>query len=127
MDENSNTLVVPRNGPDRPVSEAVSLASKVLRGLGDKTRLAIVVELSRRPQRVGDLVVSLGCSQANVSGHLRCLRECGLVIDRRSGREVTYQIAHREVTAVMRSVQALLDVCGESVELCPNYVEAVSR
>lgn len=108
-------------------SENVALASKLLRGLGDRTRLWIIVELSRGEQRVSDLIDAVGGSQGNVSGHLKCLKECGLVIDRPAGREVFYTIAHPEVIDIIRSVEALLNMTGQSIELCPRYVDKANR
>ena len=67
------------------------------------------------------IVESLDASQANISGHLKCLRECGLVTDRRSGREAFYRIAHPEVIDVLRSAERLLALTGTRIELCPNY------
>ncbi len=97
------------------------VAAKLFNGFGDLTRLAIVVELSSGERRVSDLVAALKGSQGNISGHLRCLRECGLVEGRPSGREVFYRIASSEVVDVLRSVEALLEVTGEAVDLCRNY------
>ena len=108
-------------------SEDVAVASKLLRGFGDPTRLGIIVELSRGEQRVSDLIDVVGGSQGNVSGHLKCLKECGLVVDRPVGREVFYSIAHAEVIDVVRSVEALLEVTGQSIELCPRYSEKAAR
>ena len=68
-----------------------------------------------------DIVDALGTSQANVSGHLRCLKECGLVIDRRAGREAFYRIAHPEALDVLRSAERLLAVTGTQIDLCANY------
>lgn len=102
----------------------VHLASKVFCGFGDRTRLAILVNLAEGEQRVSDIVEALDGSQGNISGHLRCLKDCGLVADRRSGREVYYRIAHDEVIGVLRSVEQLLDVTGHRIDLCPNYETA---
>jgi len=99
----------------------VVVAAKLFSGFSDLTRLAIMVELSGGERRVSDLVAALKGSQGNISGHLRCLRECGLVVGRPSGREVFYRIAFPEVIDVLRSVEALLEVTGEAVDLCPNY------
>ena len=66
-----------------------------------------------------ELIEAVGGSQGNVSGHLKCLRECGLVIDRRAGREVYYSIANPELIDVVRSVEALVGRAGGLIELCP--------
>ncbi|NNC79860.1 MAG: helix-turn-helix transcriptional regulator [Acidimicrobiales bacterium] len=99
----------------------VAVAAKLFCGFGDRTRLSILSLLARGERRVTDIVESLDGSQANISGHLKCLKECGLVIDRRSGREAFYRIAHSEVVDVLRSAERLLAVTGTGIELCPNY------
>ncbi len=104
-----------------PVRTEVAIASKLFRGFGDPTRLAILVELDAGELRVTDLVARLEGTQGNISGHLACLKGCGLVADRRDGRQVFYRIASPEVVAVLRSAEALLAVAGHRVELCPNY------
>ena len=102
----------------------VQLAAKLFRGFADPTRLAILAELADTELRVTDLVARLDGSQGNVSGHLACLKGCGLVTDRPEGRQVFYRIARPEVVAVLRSAEELLGVAGHQVELCPNYVPA---
>jgi len=104
-----------------PVRTDVEIASKLFRGLADPTRLAILTELDDGELRVTDLVSRLDGTQGNISGHLSCLKGCGLVVDRPEGRQVFYRIARPEVVAVLRSAEALLAVAGHQVELCPNY------
>lgn len=99
----------------------VQLGAKLFRGFADPTRLAILAELADAELRVTDLVAHLGGSQGNISGHLACLKGCGLVTDRPEGRQVFYRIARPDVVAVLRSAEALLAVTGHQVELCPNY------
>ena len=101
----------------------VATAAKVFRGFADPTRLAIVLALLGGEQRVKDLVERLGCSQANVSAHLACLKECGLVADRPQGRAVYYRIARDEVVELLRAAENLLAATGSAVELCRNYTE----
>jgi len=50
----------------------------LFRGLADPARLAIVRHLALGEHRVVDLVAHLGLAQSTVSGHLACLRDCGL-------------------------------------------------
>lgn len=104
-----------------PVRADVEIASKLFRGFSDPTRLAILTALDGGELRVTDLVSRLEGTQGNISGHLSCLKSCGLVADRPEGRQVFYRIARPEVVAVLRSAEALLAVAGHQVELCPNY------
>ncbi len=103
------------------VATDIGLVAKVLRGFADPTRLSILVALSDGELRVTDLVTRLGGSQGNISGHLACLKDCGMVTDRPEGRAVWYSIAEPEVIGVIRSAEELLSRTGTRVELCPNY------
>ncbi|GIU96685.1 MAG: hypothetical protein KatS3mg013_0488 [Actinomycetota bacterium] len=100
---------------------APALAAKLFRGFADPTRLAILVALSQGERRVVDLVQELHTSQPNVSGHLACLKDCGLVADRPEGRQVFYRVALPEVYDVLRAAEGVLAATGIAIELCPNY------
>lgn len=98
------------------------VAAKLFRGLGDPMRLAIVELLAGGERRVTDLVTELRSSQPNVSGHLACLKECGLVLDRPQARAVVYRLARPELFELLRSAELLLEAAGAQIALCPNYV-----
>ena len=100
---------------------ATGLASKLFRGLADPTRLAIMLTLQAGERRVVDLVAELGTSQANVSGHLACLKDCGLVADRAQGRANYWRLARPELAALLHATEELLAATGENVALCTNY------
>lgn len=71
--------------------------------------------------RVTDLVGAVGTSQPNVSNHLACLRECGLVVDRPADRrQVFYSIARPELREVLLASERLLVEAGHDVRLCTN-------
>ena len=68
-----------------------------------------------------DLTEALGLAQGTVSGHLACLRDCGLIVGRPEGRQMFYSIAHPELMDLLGAAEQLLALTGEAVELCPNY------
>lgn len=103
------------------VQPDIAIAAQMFRSFGDPTRLAILTELLSGERRVVDLVDVLGCSQSNVSGHLACLKECGLISDRPEGRSVRYRLATPAVVDLLRQAEVLLGEVGERVELCENY------
>src|SRR3546814_14992885 len=98
-------------------SAAIETTARLFCGFGDRTRLAILTLLAAGEQRVGDIVESVGGTQSNISGHLRCLKDCGLVLDQRTGREVRYCIAHPDVVDVLRAAERLLARTGHSVAI----------
>ena len=92
--------------------------------LADRYRLAIVRALVDGEQRVVELTKELGLAQGTVSGHLACLRECGLIVGRPEGRQMFYSIAHPELMDLLGAAEQLLALTGDAVELCPNYGSA---
>ena len=104
-------------------TSGLTAVSALLSGAGARRR-----EHRHRPgradeggeRRVTDVQDDVGSSQG-ISGHLACLKDCGLVADRPEGRAEWYRIAEPEVISVIRSAEGLLSRTGEKVELCPNY------
>ena len=104
---------------EAPVNAAdVDVAAKLYRGLGDPTRLRIVLGLLSGERRVVDLVADLGLAQSTVSAHLACLRDCGLLTLRPVGRQSYYGLAH-DVRELLLATEALLARTGTEVALCP--------
>jgi DNA-binding transcriptional ArsR family regulator len=106
-----------------PTSQAMptALAARLFRGFADSTRMAILLALLDGERRVSDLVEAVGGSQSNVSGHLACLRECGLVVDRPGERrQVFYRLAGPEVNELLEAAERLLAATGTAIELCRN-------
>lgn len=96
-------------------------AAALFRSLADPTRLAIVQHLSRGEARVFDLCTSLGLTQSTVSGHLSCLRECGLIDYRPVGRQSFYRLTRTELLDLLAATETLLTATGNAVDLCPTY------
>jgi DNA-binding transcriptional ArsR family regulator len=105
------------SGPDAALRRGAAL----FHGLADRNRLAIVRHLAHGERRVVDLTETLGLAQGTVSGHLACLRDCGLIVGRPEGRQMFYSIAHPELMDVLGAAEQLLALTGEAVELCPNF------
>ncbi len=99
----------------------IAVAARLFHGLSDPVRLSILLELLGGERRVTDLVATVGTSQPNVSNHLACLRDCGLVIDRPAERrQVFYSIARPELREVLLASERLLAETGHDVRLCTN-------
>ena len=69
------------------------LISRRLKALADPSRLVILHTLCEGEHNVSELVEKTGFTQANVSKHLRVLREEGLVTYRKNQRNVFYALA----------------------------------
>jgi DNA-binding transcriptional ArsR family regulator len=60
--------------------------------LGDPTRRAIFERLIEHPSAVGELARGLPVSRPAVSQHLKVLKDAGLVVDKRAGKQRIYQV-----------------------------------
>ena len=106
-------------------AQPVSLrpAAALFRSLADPARLAIVRRLAAGPARVVDLTRELGLAQSTVSGHLACLRDCGLAAARPQGRASVWSLAQPAQPALpglLAAAEAVLEATGNAVTLCPG-------
>lgn len=63
--------------------------------------------LLERPAYPAELARDLKLTRSNVSNHLTCLRDCGIVIAEPEGRQTRYEIADPHLS---RALNALVDV-----------------
>lgn len=96
----------------------LALQHRLLHGLGDPSRLAILQALRGGERRVSDLVENTGLSQPNVSKHLTCLWGCGLVAREKRGREVFYRQIEG-LPDLFAALDEVLERAGETVGACP--------
>lgn len=78
---------------DTLTPEVVDLIAARFKALSEPARLLILNSLRGGPRTVTDLVRETRLGQTNVSKHLSVLRGVGLVVRRRSGSFVHYDIA----------------------------------
>lgn len=102
-------------------TQPIELQAKLFRGFGDPSRLAILETLRDGPLTVGDIVKATGLSQSNVSNHLGCLRDCGLVVAEQNWRYVTYQLSDDRVGALLELAESLLSDVARGVYECTRY------
>lgn len=98
------------------------LTAKLFRGFADPSRLAILQALRAGALTVGEIVEATGLSQPNVSNHLACLRDCGLVMTESNGRFVHYALSDARVERLLRLADELLAEVARGVYECVNYV-----
>ena len=99
----------------------IQLKAKLFRGLADPSRLAVLEALRDGRRCVSDLVRRTALSQPNVSAHLACLQDCGLVSRARQGRFVFYEIAHKDAVVILEHAEAILGRVGDHVYRCTRY------
>jgi DNA-binding transcriptional ArsR family regulator len=99
----------------------LAVQAKLFRGFSDPSRLAILEALRGGERTVGELVQATGLSQSNVSNHLGCLRDCGLVSVKNQGRYAFYTLSDVRVEQLLALANALLADVAKGVYECTRY------
>jgi ArsR family transcriptional regulator, cadmium/lead-responsive transcriptional repressor len=107
--------------PTPVYAKAIDLKAKLFRGLADPSRLSLLQALRAGPLTVSDLVAATQLSQSNVSNHLACLRECGLVSAAPEGRFTRYQLSDRRVGQLLQLADELLADVALGIYECTRY------
>ncbi|WP_461218043.1 ArsR/SmtB family transcription factor [Lapidilactobacillus salsurivasis] len=82
-----------------------NLQQKVIHALNNPTRLTILERLSQGEATVNTLTAQIGTtSQSNISQQLACLRDCGLIKQRRSGKYCFYRLSSPEITVLLQEI-----------------------
>jgi DNA-binding transcriptional ArsR family regulator len=102
-------------------AQSLALKAKLFRGFSDPSRLSILEALRDDARSVGELVEITGLSQSNVSNHLSCLLDCGLVLREPQGRRVIYRLTDERVGALLALADELLEEVARGVYVCPRY------
>lgn len=77
------------------------------RAMADTTRSRILLQLLERPGYPAQLARDLELTRPNVSNHLTCLRDCGIVVAEPEGRQMRYEIADPHL---IQALNALVEV-----------------
>jgi DNA-binding transcriptional ArsR family regulator len=101
--------------------QAIYLQAKLFRGFSDPSRLSILDALRNGVRTVSDIVQATGLTQSNVSNHLGCLRDCGLVTAHQEGRFVYYALSDERVGQLLRLAHELLADVAKGVYDCTRY------
>lgn len=104
-------------------ADALALRGKLFRGLADSSRLAILEALRAGTRSVGEIVEETGLNQPNVSNHLSCLRECGLVVSTQQGKYVRYQLSDPRVASLIGLADELLAEVAQGIYQCTRYAK----
>lgn len=103
--------------------EKLKIKAKMFRGFADPTRLAILECLRVGEKTVTEIVKEIRQSQSNVSNHLSCLLECGLVKNRRDGKNIHYSIRNEKVKALLEKSDIVLSEVYKEIFECTRYPE----
>ena len=98
------SFVVADARPRIPSADLVRL----LRAMGDDTRLRALRQIAERPRSTQELAPLVGISEAGLSKHLRQLAQVGVVTSRREGYYVLYSVDADRLAPLSRTLLAFL-------------------
>lgn len=101
--------------------KSIEIQAKLFRGFSDPSRLSILEALRDGALTVSEIVQATGLMQSNVSNHLGCLRDCGLVVAEQQGRFVYYQLSDERVGQLLMLADSLLSDVAKGVYECMRY------
>ena len=94
---------------DSPKRLMFSHFAALARALGHEHRLELLEMLAQGEQSVEALTAITGLSFANVSQHLQQLRKAGLVVGRRSGKNVLYRLQDGPIVEAVTALRSLAE------------------
>jgi len=103
------------------ISDKLELKAKLFRGFGDVTRLSILESVSDGEKTVTEIAEKIKQNQPNVSNHLSCLLECGLVKSRKEGKNRFYRIGDKRVAKLLKQSDDILADIADGIYSCVNY------
>ncbi|MEO7840773.1 MAG: metalloregulator ArsR/SmtB family transcription factor [Anaerolineales bacterium] len=102
-------------------AKSIEVQAKLFRGFSDPSRLSILNALYNGALTVSEIVETTGLTQSNVSNHLGCLRDCGLVTSEQQGRFVYYELSDQRVGQLLMIADSLLADVAKGVYECTRY------
>jgi DNA-binding transcriptional ArsR family regulator len=82
---------------DRLDAAFAGVVADTMQALATTSRVRILGQLHAGPRAVGELALAVGMESSAVSHQLRILRHLGLVVGRRDGRRVVYELHDEHV------------------------------
>ncbi len=89
--------------------------------MADSTRLSILETLRDGEKNHSEIVNETTHNQSNVSNHLACLLDCGLVKNRREGKNMYYKLNNEKVLKLLEESDAVLSEIVSGLYFCVNY------
>lgn len=98
-------------------AEVFQLHAELLKAMAHPRRLEIIHLLKDQELPVSDIHTMLDLPQANISQHLAILRENGVVVTRRSGKQVYYQLSNPNILEASTLLRKVLIQQHQDTEL----------
>jgi len=91
------------------------------RAMADPTRSRILLKLLDGAAYPAGLADGLQLTRQNVSNHLTCLRDCGIVVAEPEGRQVRYEICDPHLTRALSDLVGVVLAVDESARCIDDH------
>ena len=96
------------------IASRLDVMNRLGRAMADPTRSRILLTLLEAPSYPAVLSRELELTRSNVSNHLSCLRDCGIVVAEPEGRQTRYEISDPHLTAALNALVEVTLAVDES-------------
>ena len=86
------------------IASRLDVMNRLGRAMADPTRSRILMTLLDGPIYPAELSRDLDLTRSNVSNHLTCLRDCGIVVAEPEGRKTRYEISDPHLAAALTAL-----------------------
>lgn len=107
------------------ISEIFSLHADVLKALAHPKRLEIIHLLRDQSLSVSDIQQMLGLPQANLSQHLQVLRDQNIVVSKKQGKQIFYQVSHKNYIEACDLIRQVLQQKHCLTDLLPTAIDPI--
>ncbi|WP_419785597.1 ArsR/SmtB family transcription factor [Pseudodesulfovibrio sp.] len=98
---------------DIVLKERFVARAEVMKSLAHPSRLMMIDELSRGERCVCELQALVGHDISTVSKHLRVLKDAGVVIDERRGKQVFYRLKVPCILNFFHCIESVIDAADK--------------
>ena len=90
------------------LSSRLDVMNRLGRAMADPTRSRILMLLIEGPAYPAGIAAALDLTRQNVSNHLTCLRDCGIVVGEPEGRQTRYEIADAHLARALTDLVSVV-------------------
>lgn len=94
-----------------------SKIADVLKALSESTRVQIVIALAKTERSVTDIATVVNTEMVNISHHPGLLKNAGLVVNEKAGRQVIYKLNPAIATVTDGRVRFSIDTLEISLDV----------
>lgn len=96
------------------VSTRLDVMNRLGRAMADPSRSRILMMLLDGPAYPAEMAEALQLTRQNVSNHLTCLRDCGIVVAEPEGRQMRYEISDAHLARALVELVGVVLAVDES-------------